>query len=130
MMNNIKSAMIMIGEAREEGRQPSYDGEYLSLYWLSGTAEWLLVDNGGVTASSSHDYVDACVANSDMDDEELAEAKSIQAEIDACINDPEQDGYQDATGMSSGAGEIALAWGWPVCEADGEWFVGEKPEEA
>lgn len=47
----IRSSRIAIGAAREEGRQPSHDGEYLALYYTPGETEWVLEDNGGVVAT-------------------------------------------------------------------------------
>ena len=44
-MTTIYSRQITTGDALREGRAPSHDGEYLTLYYAEG--DWFLSGNGG-----------------------------------------------------------------------------------
>ena len=122
----IYTAIIPIGEARREGRQPSHDGEYLRLYWHSerreyGQPQWILEDNAGVAASHHSNYLDAfhdACPTCEFDEEgepadeaeALAEAQEIQAEIDTLI---ESEGAPaDVERMGAEARQHAIQWGW------------------
>jgi hypothetical protein len=48
----IRSTWIATGAARREGRQPSHDGEYVTVYaWMGAPMAWIASDNGGVCAT-------------------------------------------------------------------------------
>jgi hypothetical protein len=79
---------IATGRARAEGRWPSHNGEYVTLFWIEG-GNYIVEDNAGICASVYGDsYVAACCngIGPPMDDEEqqtlTLEAVEVQAEID------------------------------------------------
>ena len=111
------------GAARKEGRDPSHDGEYLTLFWNPakqeyGRPQWILQHNAGVCATCYQDYEEVSGENNfglvEYTEEEMdaaiAEAKQIQYEIYEIIRgigepiDPER--------MGSEAQDLAAEWGW------------------
>jgi len=57
---NVKTTRIAHGDSRSEGREPSHDGEYLTLYYVPGNDQWLLEDNARVTATDDAPRPDGC----------------------------------------------------------------------
>lgn len=110
---------IAIGDARREGREPSHDGEYLTLA-QDDQGRWLLEDNSGIIGTVYGDtYLQAC------GDEASEEDESIQAEIDQwlALADPLPNtpmAAQDAANLRRALGlqarDIAREWGWPLDE--------------
>ena len=48
---NIQASRIDTGAARDEGRAPSHDGEYMTLFYVPGESDWILEGNGGVVTT-------------------------------------------------------------------------------
>lgn len=46
-MKNILTARIATGQTRAEERQPSHDGEYITVYYVPGEADVVAENNGG-----------------------------------------------------------------------------------
>jgi hypothetical protein len=108
---------ISIGKAREEGRVPDHDGEYLSLYWCGD--EYIIENNAGVIGTHIHNYVDVVNDNYNVTDQDLKLAEEIQMEINEIIE--KNQGKVAKNGLSTGplglqAREIAQHWGWSVNE--------------
>ena len=98
----LRVGQIRIGAAREEGRAPSHDGEYLSVYYRAGRGEYIVTHNAGVAWTDESDA-------EDRDGELDVEAQEIVA----------QDRGEPATGHI-GAEELDLmvSAGWVMpCEA-------------
>lgn len=66
--SRIMTATIAIGTARREGRAPSHDGEYISIYYRHGDGEIIAEHNGG----------SFCL--DDWNDEDRPEDKQVWAE--------------------------------------------------
>ena len=118
---NVLYTLIPTGNARAEGREPSHDGEFLSLYWYGN--EWILEDNAGVVGTHVHDYITSVNDNRFVSDEEydnaIAEAEEIQKEIEEAIANNR--GKVATNGFSTGplggeARSIAQSLGWPINE--------------
>ena len=48
VLKAIRSTQVSTGWARRQGMQPSHDGEYVVVYYVPGSDEYLATDNGGV----------------------------------------------------------------------------------
>ena len=77
----LRAYRLPIGAAREEGRQPSHDGEYLTIYSRPGSREWIAGDNAGVAATSWQSFADQVPGD--------AESIGLDAEIEASIGEGE-----------------------------------------
>ena len=106
-MTQDSSPKIYSTTVRLQNRDDSYDGnadEYADLYWRP-MGVWILEGNAGAIASSYHDYVDACV-DANCSEEQLEEARGIQAEIDEIVS-THGEAIEDTDTM--GADAIAFA---------------------
>jgi hypothetical protein len=102
----VYQARIVAGAARREGRAPSHDAEYMTLYWTADDG-WILDDNAGVVASDYEPYDVAC-RDADAAESIIAEAEEIQAEIDEAVTGARQ----LITGAGGEAREMMLQIGW------------------
>lgn len=111
----VYEARIAIGAARREGREPSHDAEYLSIYWRDN-GEYLVEDNAGVVGSDAENYLQSCACQTE---EEWAEVEAIQAEIDEIVGGPGALALPHGlcTGPLGGeARQLAKIMGWPINE--------------
>lgn len=105
---------IPMGDALEEGRAPSHDGEYLALYHRDGIpTEWICEGNGGVTATHHYTHTDVEPSN---------EAEELDQRIAVAL----QEGNSDPmTGCGNEARDLMLKWGWVNdSQFDGGSFMG------
>jgi hypothetical protein len=115
---------IPVGKARDEGRVPNHDGEFLGLYWHGD--EWIVENNAGVVGTHIHDYVTGVRDNHFHNEDEyvnaISEAEEIQAEIDEAVAN--HYGELATNGFSTGplggeARKIARQLGWPINDYGG-----------
>lgn len=108
-MKNIHQDIIIIGAAKEEGRAPSHDGEYLTVFYVPGEEDYIVESNGGV-AWTSFNESDVL---SDCDDEDRPE---LQSQIDVANLIISKNTGMPATSMGSYAKDIAVEWGWATLQ--------------
>lgn len=103
-MRSIKRGQISIGAARAEGRAPSHDGEYLSVYYKHG-GDYIIEGNCGVVATSW--TIEDMIGMADDEDEALR----WQAEAEAIVDtDSGEDWDRERMGLESR--ELAEEFGW------------------
>ena len=97
---------ISTGAARAEQREPSHDGEYISIYYVGGDGRYIAADNSGVawTSETETDFVGE------------AEDASLAAELVEEARDLVAAGEGDTATypLGSEAAELAAAWGWEL----------------
>ena len=102
---SIKRGQISIGAAQAEGRAPSHDGEYVSVYYKHDGEDYIIEGNGGVVATSW--TIEDMIGMADDEDEALrwqAEAKAIVA--------GDWGEAWDVERMGSDSREVAAEFGW------------------
>ena len=104
---NIKRGEIRIGAARREGRAPSHDGEYLSVYYAAD-GDYIIEGNGGVV-STIYNISDVLADASDPAAE--AEIGRWQAEAEAIVAEDAGEDW-DAEHMGCEARALAAEFGW------------------
>lgn len=110
-MSAIHADIIWIGKAYEEGRAPSHDGEYLTVYYVPGGDDYIVTDNAGV-AWTSYNWDDVRNdINANCDPEDVDEFQRQLDEVERIMR--EQTGGL-VESMSPAAAEIASEWGWIV----------------
>lgn len=102
---------ITIGRAYEEGRAPSHDGEYLTVYYTRGSDDYIVTDNGGVAWTSYNwdDVRNDIDANADPEDVE-----EFERQLDEVERIMREQTGELVESMSPAAAEIASEWGWVV----------------
>lgn len=127
-MKNIKCYQVSIGAARAEGRQPSHDGEYFAVYYIPGDPAWVAEGNAGVVASDYLTYCEACVEAMCEDEDMLAEAREIDAEIERAVSN---DSGDTAATCGAEAKDYMICNGWATAdEFDGGWLIRTTQEES
>jgi hypothetical protein len=104
---NIKRGEIRIGAARREGRAPSHDGEYLSVYYAAD-GDYIIEGNGGVV-STIYNISDVLADASDPAAE--AEIGRWQSEAEAIVAEDAGEDW-DAEHMGCEARALAAEFGW------------------
>ncbi|MCL6479881.1 MAG: hypothetical protein K6T65_16035 [Peptococcaceae bacterium] len=118
-MKNICQDIIVIGAARKEGRAPSHDGEYLTVFYVPGEDDYIVEDNGGLAWTS---YGETDVV-SDAPDEEQEYMQSL---VDDARRIVSQNTGSPARSMGFAAIDIAIQWGWATKDDfDSNHIVGE-----
>ncbi len=118
-MKLIRTGSIAIGDAKREGRVPSHDGEYLTVYYVPGDPEanYIVEDNAGVawTSAGEGDALNDCDQDFRSEvEEQIAEARSI-LKCDRGV---------PARSMGSEARGIAIGWGWATeDDFDGGYII-------
>lgn len=111
----IHQTRIAVGKAYEEGRAPSTDAEYLTLYWRPSDGpdgDWILEDNAGLHSTSfgvndiAADYAEARAED---------EWERIYAEVRGAL-DPSDGELCESCGLA--ASECMRDWGWAMCDDD------------
>ncbi len=126
----IKEFHVAIGSAREEGRSPSHDGEYLAVYYREGHPdEWLVEDNAGCPASHLYTLRDAVgdaltsghPYTEEQEREMITEAEELDAEIRECVRNGSGD---IAKHCGTEAMKAMIEWGWiSEDQTDGNWLL-------
>jgi len=120
-MKDIRNYQVAIGDARAEGRQPSHDGEYFSIYYIHGDPAWVAEGNAGVVASDFLTYREACIEAGCEDVNLLAEAEEIDAEIEDAVSNDRDD---IAITCGAEARDYMIRNGWATAdEFDGGWLI-------
>lgn len=104
-MKNIHQDIIIIGAAKEEGRAPSHDGEYITVFYVPGQEDYIVESNGGV-AWTSFNESDVL---SDCNDEDRPDLESQIDEANLIVS---KNTGKPVTSMGSSAKDIAVVWGW------------------
>ncbi|RJQ07547.1 MAG: hypothetical protein C4551_06480 [Bacillota bacterium] len=120
-MKRIMTGSIAIGDAKREGRQPSHDGEYLSVYYVPGGRDYIVESNAGVawTSEGEDDALGECAMNEGEAvvrelEEQIAEARAITTVAHGEL----------ARTMGAEARSAAIAWGWATEEDfDGDHII-------
>lgn len=117
----IFSSRIIIGDARSEGRQPSHDGEYMSLY-ADDQGNWVVGDNGGFFYCNDYSYCDAVLHNFSPTDEQIEEAEEFDDEAYAFANAPGDNLIDEMVVREGQVGHAVLGFmierGWLIEEDD------------
>ena len=132
-MKRIYSEQVAIGKARREGRQPSHDGEYITIYW-SDDGRWFACNNAGLDHSDMDDggleaATEQLPPNTWLDEQEyelaLTEARETDAEIAKLVA---KSGTEDQLTKPSLVGytarDLFVELGWVIREE-----VDEAQEE-
>lgn len=98
----VRAFHLPMGAALEEGRAPSHDAEFLTIYYrASDPSEWICESNAGVTATHFHTHQDA---------EGNHEAEALDTRITEALAGP---GVADpAKSCGSEAQGLMIEWGW------------------
>lgn len=115
------------------GIREDNDAGDLTLYW-AGNGQWLLFDGGShCIVSSIGDAIREELEPFRPDDFVPLEWETAILRITRAVNDAVAGNAAEQVWPTETVGHmeagVMASFGWPVYEADGEWFVGEKPEE-
>lgn len=110
------------------------ENDYLLLYF-NDNAEWLLFDgSSSLVASwigdSIRDSLEQFFTEPFAQDEWDAEVARIEKQVTKAVAGTGGGELVPDAQVGHLEAGIMQSVGWPVYEADGEWFVGEKSEEA
>ena len=106
----IKSIRITTGAARREDRQPSHDGEYITVFYRSADPTELIAEHNGGCFDIDDTSIDPN-AFADIEEAELA-ANEAEAIHDEAHYAAESDSGEIATRCGSEARNIMISLGW------------------
>lgn len=94
----IRSTWIATGAARREGRQPSHDGEYVTVYaWRGDPGAWVASDNGGLCGGDCQTFMASAIDAGPVPEEAYDDEGEITEEhLRAAITEA-QEAADDAT---------------------------------
>lgn len=93
----VKAAQITTGAARAEGRSPTHDGEFLTVYYRPDDGQYIVVSNGGVQWTDD--------TEADVDDADLLAA--VQGAVRDDLGEP-----ADVERMGSEERDMMVSAGW------------------